>query len=751
MKTDLLKVLLVEDTPADAELCIDALQKAGFSHSTDVCGNEKDFEQLIGATDYDIILADYNLAGWTGTQVIEKVRRLGKNTPVIVVTGLLGDEKAVDCIHRGAADYVLKDQLSRLPLAVRRAIDENTLRCQSRLLEAAVCSVRDGVVIAEAAPDLSNARIVSLNAAFAQITGYNSEELIGRLLGFFQTADAGAERFADYGAKLLNLDYLVAEMVHTRKDGSVYDAEWKISPIRDSLNRISHYVVIHRDITERKRAAAHLVHTNEHLVRCLEELTKAKSRAEMATRAKSDFLASMSHEIRTPMNVIIGMADLLSDTHLTPEQAKFVEVFQRAGENLLFLINQLLDLSKIESGKLDLERIDFDLNVVVAKTIALFDVPARAKGLSLSYSIDETTPTRLVGDPHQLQQVLTNLIGNAVKFTESGSITLQAKPGTILPVPDCSIDFTVSDTGIGIPDDKLALIFENFTQADASITRHYGGSGLGLAISRALIKKMRGSISVESTVGVGSTFRFALTLGVQSDDPKPPRLWRILLCEDSQDNAFLVSAYLAGSNCAVDHVTDGQAGVDKFKAGTVDLVLMDMQMPLLDGHAATRRIRQWEFDHARRPTPILALTAHALPEEVQRCEASGCTAFLSKPIRKATLLAALVKHLPSDSASENEADVPPEVEELVPEYLKQRSEDLDKLSTAIGAADYGTISRLAHQLKGSGASYGFHELSEIGKALERAAKTLNLEESRRQTKLLSVCLAGALAVGENTP
>ena len=196
MKTDLLRVLLAEDHAADAELCIDAIKKAGFPVHTDVCANPEEFEHLLRAADYDIILADYNLTGWTATEAIEIVGRVGKNIPVIVVTGYLGDEKAVDCIHQGAADYVLKDRLSRLPLAIRRAIGENALQGQTRLLAAAVRSVREGVLIVETAPSLANAKVVSLNEAFAQMTGYTSAELIGKHLGFFQTTEAAAEVFA---------------------------------------------------------------------------------------------------------------------------------------------------------------------------------------------------------------------------------------------------------------------------------------------------------------------------------------------------------------------------------------------------------------------------------------------------------------------------------------------------------------------------------------------------------------------------
>jgi PAS domain S-box-containing protein len=646
--TNVLRLLLVEDVPADIEFCVNALQKGGFSVQADICGSEQEFEQLILANEYDIVIADYNLDGWRGMETVEILQRAGKATPVIVMTGILGDEKAVDCLNHGAADYVLKDRLSRLPLAVQRAIDDNKLRNRSRLLGAAMHSVSEGVLIVEAAPDLSDARIVAVNDALSRVTGHACDDLIGKTLGDFQTAEDGTSFFANYRPQA-TLGSFTTENRRMRKNGPTYDAEWHISPILDATGRIGHHVITHRDITERKRFVADLAHNNQKLLMQAAELKEATSRAETATRAKSDFLACMSHEIRTPMNAIIGIADLLSETELTPQQKSYVEVFARGGEHLLVLINQLLDLSKIEAGKFDLERVDFDLHAVLVKATGMFQAQALTKGLSLSFDLSADTPARLVGDPHQLQQILTNLIGNAVKFTESGSVHVKAGIGEILSESECSILFEIADTGGGIPEEKQSMIFETFMQADSSMTRRYGGTGLGLSISKGLVERMKGGLTVESQIGMGSTFRFTAAFGVQEGALKArvePAPFRVLLCDDSEDNAFLVNAYLTGKTYQVEHVLNGKAAVDRFPAGIFDVVLMDVQMPVMNGHEATRQIRQWETDHDRSPIPILALTAHAQIEEVMRCQAAGCTAFLSKPIRKGTLLAALAKHLP---------------------------------------------------------------------------------------------------------
>jgi PAS domain S-box-containing protein len=735
MKKDLLKVLLIEDAPATTNLCIEAFQTAGMSVSIDVCSTKEEFERRIGEAEYDIVLTAYDFTNLKGLDAIDILQRLEKNTPTVVVTGPLGDECAVECMRRGAADYILKEQLYRLPFVVRRAIDENNVRGRIHLLAAAFASQPEGILIAEAAAEAANSKIVFLNAAFTRNTGYTLDDLIGKPLSVFQTTVADDKVFTDWGERLSDVNYVAARMTHSRKDGSVCEAEWLNSPIRDSLGRISHYAVIHRDVTANERR--------------ITELKDALSYAETANHAKSDFLVSLSHEIRTPMNVIVGMGDLLSGAQLTPAQAKYIEVFQRAGEDLLVLVNKLLDLSKIESGKFELECIDFDLNEVLTHSTALFEISAHAKGLGLSFRIASEVPTRLVGDPYQLRQILTNLIGNAIKFTEKGSVTVEASLGEIRPTSECSIRFAVVDTGVGIADDKKSLVFENYTQAASSFPRLYGGTGLGLAICRALVEKMKGTILVESTIGVGSAFRFTANFALQPELPKTTAEsapWGVLLCEDSQDNAYLLQAYLEGSDYQIEHVSDGKAGVDRFKKQTFDMVLMDMQMPVLDGYAATRQIRQWEDQQGRIPTPIIAVTAHARNEEIKQCEASGCTAFLSKPIRRATLLAALEKHLPGADTSPDQSALSSEVQRLVPGYVTRKSEDLDRLRMAIGAADYPTIAMLGHQLKGSGTSYGFHEFSVIGNAIEGAAKKRDLQEAGRQAKLLAGAVSEALAL-----
>ena len=365
---------------------------------------------------------------------------------------------------------------------------------------------------------------------------------------------------------------------------------------------------------------------NEKLGRQIEEVESRRRQAEQATQAKSDFLAAISHEIRTPLNAIIGMADVLLKTGLTGEQRRYVEVFQRNGTGLLSLVNDLLDLSKAEAGRVDLEAAAVDLRDVIQRAIEILEVRAAAKGIWLRQNIAADVPAWLTGDPNRLRQIVTNLAGNAIKFTETGGveITVEADP-EVPPTGKRRIRFAVTDTGIGIPPDRLEAIFESYSQAESSTTRKYGGTGLGLAISRKLVELMGGRIWVKSEPGVGSTFFFTAEFAVP---PKPePRMavapasattdlsgMRILLVDDSLDNRFLIRSSLKGTGATADEAENGQLAVEKFRAQRYDAILMDIEMPVMEGFAAVTEIRRLESETGVAPTPVYALTAHSFAE-----------------------------------------------------------------------------------------------------------------------------------------
>jgi PAS domain S-box-containing protein len=525
--------------------------------------------------------------------------------------------------------------------------------------------------------------------------GYTGDELCDQIFIHFTYPD---DRTTDWNLfkELIEgkRDFYQMEKRCIRKDGRLVWGRTRVSLIRGVGGKPDFAISMVEDVTEYKQVQ--------------EELQKAKETAEAASRAKSEFLANMSHEIRTPMNAIIGMADLLWESPLTQEQRDYVRIFKNAGNTLLTLLNDILDLSKVEAGQVKLEEIDFDLREIVEKAIEVLAIRAREKGLKLIGSIDIDVPTGLVGDPNRLRQILINLLGNAIKFTERGTIILKVTQeaqdqreeigswllktgGWRLEGDSWILDtgknqvfdfqlpaftqlrFLVKDTGIGIPEEKRKAIFDNFVQADSSTTRKYGGTGLGLAISKRLVEQMGGQIWIESKVGEGSTFFFTARFGLQSkpkisfpavptsdaltgstvdqavDLTLPTCPLRILLVEDSPDNRLLVQTYLKKKPYQLEMAENGAIGVEKFKSGDYDLVFMDVQMPVMDGHTATKAIRAWEkekIDAGLKSTftPIIALTAHAFKEEVQKSLEAGCMAHLTKPIKKADLLETISKY-----------------------------------------------------------------------------------------------------------
>jgi len=583
--------------------------------------------------------------------------------------------------------------------------------------------------------------ITDVNKQMEALTGCTRDELIGAP---FKKYFTDPER-ADAAIKLVLSQKKVTdyELTACARDGKQTVVSYNATTFYDRDRTLQGVLAVSRDVTERKLVEA--------------ELQQAKAAAESASRTKSDFLASMSHEIRTPMNAIVGIADLLAKTPLNPEQDKYVQIFRRAGDNLLNLINDILDLSKVEASQLELERTGFSVKDHLEKVTEMVAGRAREKGLALVCEIAPNVPADLVGDPTRLRQVLINLLGNAIKFTESGEVALRVAPDADSSVPT-ALRFTVSDTGIGIPSEKLGQVFEPFTQADSSTTRRFGGSGLGLTISKRLVELMGGRIWAESTVGKGSVFAFAVPFESWAAADRPtaapagtgfnaplPAL-RILLAEDSPDNCTITMAYLEDTPYRVEIAENGAIAFERFVAGHYDLVLMDRQMPIMDGLTATRTIRAWEQANDRLPTPIIALTASALKRDREMCLAAGCTAFLTKPIKQEVLLQA-IKDLsivaPTSSKEESSRKetifvrANPKIADLMPVFLRNCRQNVVAMLDALDRGDFETVEILGHGMRGAGGSYGFQAITEIGAALEQVAEGADSDASRKWVGELS--------------
>ncbi len=679
---DPIKVLVIEDNEDDALLEISEIRRGGFNIVYERVDSKETLQEALEKR-WDFILSDNAMPHFSGIEALEMLRKTGMDVPFILISGTIGEETAVAAMKAGANDYIMKDSLNRLVPAFARELREAESREQKRQAEAAIQFERILLrTLIDNLPDYiyvkdTECRVIVANKSCIEYMGYNSEsQIIGKTdLDIFNN-DNGNQGFLEdmavisSGKPILNKEEEFIDSNNNRR--------WLLStkiPIQGAGGKMSGLVGLKHDITIRKNFEFNLKESEKNLIRqnmeyqelnneyltvneeltesfnriqqINDELTVAKEKAEESDRLKSSFLANMSHEIRTPLNAILGFSGLLKEVAGSREKTEeYVEIIEASGDQLLNIIDDVLEISRIEAGQITIKQGIVDINRVMRELYQVFSKQAMNKGLELQLMGDYHSEFQVITDEMRLKQIMSNLLNNAIKFTHEGNIRF----GYFLN--DHKIRFMVHDTGIGISESDQAIILKPFRQVETGATRNYGGNGLGLSISKALIEKLGGTISIKSQPMRGSEFSFTIPLVISTEnfpsrpthESVPRHKWDqhiILVAEDEMYNYSYIEEILSPTNVRIMHAWDGAEAVDMVRNHPeISLVLMDIKMPGMDGYAATKLIKKIRPD-----LPVVAQTAYAMADERDSSLRAGFDQYISKPVSHKFFLKILENYL----------------------------------------------------------------------------------------------------------
>ena len=757
-----LKILIIDDDKVDTVTIVRSISHSGIIADVENAFSAKDGIEKIKSFNYDLIFLDYMMPDSDGISFLKKLRDLDIETPVIFVTSQ-GDEKiASQAILGGASDYIPKTLLT--PDGVSQSI-RNVLKLHESHKE----RKKTELALKINANRLSEAQKLAKIGSW-ELNLFDDEVFFSdQFYSIFEIDQSCKASISLLKSRLMqsedavlfekNLNYVKNNKSEIQfshilkcKNGTVKYINEYIKCLNDENNEPLKILGTIQDVSDQKEIERQLI--------------TARDAAEQSTRIKEQFLTNMSHEIRTPMNGILGFAKILEGTKLDENQKQCVSAIKRAGKNLIIVINDILDFSKIEADKIILEEVDFSLSKNIKAVMELLSPIANDKKIKLILDIDNQISDFLIGDPMRLSQILINLIGNALKFTEKGYVELivtQIKESET----DTSLEFAIIDTGVGISSDKFDSIFESFNQASNDTTRKFGGTGLGLTITRRLIELQRGSIKVESEIDKGSKFSFLIEykkskkssiniVKVKRDKISPDFLKniKILLVEDNQLNQLLAKKVFGKWNKEIDIAENGIIAIEKITNTNYDIILMDIQMPEMDGNELTHYIRTKMGDKST--IPIIALTAHATLDEEKRCLQNGMNDYLSKPYNFNVLLEKLYQNLNKNRGNEMQSsELPTEeitteklvdfkylkdfaegdenfIKNMVSVFLENTPESMEIILNSNKIDDIKILKEEIHKLKSSISLLGIAKASESLNNIEKELAVNPLGQKRKE-------------------